>query len=112
MHCACTGHHCPRRPPPCRAPSQVGLSNYASAYCVGLLVARRVLTKLGLADTYKGQEEPDGEDYNVEAVEDGPRPFYCLLDTGLKRTSTGSKVGRRAGSVQGQARTAAAACMR
>lgn len=28
----------------------------------------------------------------MEAVDDGPRPFYCLLDTGLKRTSTGSKV--------------------
>lgn len=55
-------------------------------------MARRVLTKFGLADTYKGQEEPDGEDFNVEAVEDGPRPFYCLLDSGLKRTSTGSKV--------------------
>ena len=33
-----------------------------------------------------------GEDYNVEEVADGPRPFRCLLDTGLKRTSTGSKV--------------------
>eukprot|EP00967_Tisochrysis_lutea_P036856 scaffold44411_cov21-Tisochrysis_lutea.AAC.1 len=72
--------------------AQVGLTNYSAAYCVGLLVARRILTKLNLADTYKGQEEPDGEDYNVEPVEDGPRPFYCLLDTGLKRTSTGSKV--------------------
>jgi large subunit ribosomal protein L5e len=70
----------------------VGLTNYSAAYCVGLLCARRVLTKFGLADTYKGVEEADGEDYNVEAVEDGPRPFYCLLDTGLKRTSTGSKV--------------------
>lgn len=40
----------------------------------------------------QGVEEADGEDYNVEAVEDGPRPFYCLLDAGLKRTSTGSKV--------------------
>ncbi|GFH05536.1 component of cytosolic 80S ribosome and 60S large subunit [Haematococcus lacustris] len=71
---------------------KVGLTNYSAAYCVGLLCARRVLTKFGLADTYAGQEEPDGADYNVEAVEDGPRPFYCLLDTGLKRTSTGSKV--------------------
>uniref|UniRef100_A0A7S0S127 Large ribosomal subunit protein uL18 C-terminal eukaryotes domain-containing protein n=1 Tax=Chlamydomonas leiostraca TaxID=1034604 RepID=A0A7S0S127_9CHLO len=71
---------------------KVGLTNYSAAYCVGLLVARRVLAKFGLADTYKGCEEPDGEDYNVEAVDDGPRPFYCLLDTGLKRTSTGSKV--------------------
>lgn len=32
-----------------------------------------------------------GEDYNVEAADEGPRPFYCLLDAGLKRTSTGSK---------------------
>lgn len=69
----------------------VGLKNYAAAYCVGLLLARRVLTKFGLADTYAGQTEPDGEDYNVEAADDGPRPFYCLLDAGLKRTSTGSK---------------------
>lgn len=71
---------------------KVGLTNYSAGYCVGLLCARRVLTKFGLADTYKGQEEPDGEDYNVEAAEEGPRPFYCLLDAGLKRTSTGSKV--------------------
>jgi large subunit ribosomal protein L5e len=70
----------------------VGLTNYSAAYATGLLVARRVLTKFGLADTYKGQEEADGEDYNVEAEEGAPRPFYCLLDAGLKRTSTGSKV--------------------
>ena len=38
------------------------------------------------------QEEATGEDYNVEEVDDGPRPFTALLDTGLKRTSTGSKV--------------------
>ena len=69
----------------------VGLTNYSAAYATGLLLARRILTKFGLADTYKGQEEPDGEDYNVEQVDDGPRPFYCLLDAGLKKTSTGSK---------------------
>ena len=38
------------------------------------------------------QEEATGEDFNVEEVDDGPRPFSALLDTGLKRTSTGSKV--------------------
>ena len=38
------------------------------------------------------QEEATGEDYNVEAADEGPRPFTALLDTGLKRTSTGSKV--------------------
>ena len=51
-----------------------------------------MLTKFGLADTYKGQEEATGEDFNVEEAEDGPRPFTALLDAGLKRTSTGSKV--------------------
>ncbi len=30
-----------------------GLTNYAAAYCTGLLLARRVLTKFGLADTYQ-----------------------------------------------------------
>ncbi|KAG2493843.1 hypothetical protein HYH03_008059 [Edaphochlamys debaryana] len=69
-----------------------GLTNYSSCYCVGLLVARRILTKFKLDKHYPGNVEPDGEDYNVEPVEEGPRPFYCLLDTGLKRTSTGSKV--------------------
>merc|ERR1712226_1161171 len=69
-----------------------GLTNYSAGYATGLLLARRVLTKFNMADTYKGQEEPDGEDYTVEPEDDAPRPFYCLLDTGLKRTSTGSKV--------------------
>jgi large subunit ribosomal protein L5e len=71
-----------------------GLTNYSAAYCTGLLLARRVLTKFKLADTYKGMEDPDavGEDYNVDEEDDQPRPFTALLDTGLKRTSTGSKV--------------------
>lgn len=69
-----------------------GFTNYAATYATGLLLARRVLGKFGLADIYKGQEEATGEDFNVEEVEDGPRPFTALLDTGLKRTSTGSKV--------------------
>jgi len=69
-----------------------GLTNYAAAYCTGLLLARRVLSKLGLAEAYKGLQEASGEDYLVEENDDGPRPFFCLLDVGLKRTSTGSKV--------------------
>merc|ERR1712118_432133 len=69
-----------------------GLNNYAAAYCTGLLIARRILTKLGLADAYKGLAEASGEDYLVEENEEGPRPFFCLLDVGLKRTSTGSNV--------------------
>ena len=70
---------------------KVGLTNYAAGYCVGLLLARRLLSQLGLASTYVGLEEATGEDYNVE--EEGERkPFYCILDTGLVKTSTGAKV--------------------
>jgi large subunit ribosomal protein L5e len=70
----------------------VGHSNYASAYAVGLLLARRTLKKFGLADKYQGQTTVTGEDYNVEPIADGPRPLRAVLDTGLKRTSTGSRV--------------------
>jgi len=70
----------------------VGLTNYAAAYATGLLLARRHLTKLGLASRYIGKDSIDGEDYTVEPLEDGPRPFFALLDSGLARTTTGSRV--------------------
>merc|ERR1711998_202256 len=71
----------------------IGLTNYASAYCTGLLVARRALTKIGLADKYAATEEPSGEAYIVDELddEDAPRPFKAVLDVGLKRTTTGSR---------------------
>jgi len=68
-----------------------GLKNYSAAYCTGLLLARRLLKKLGLDELYEGKTEVDGNDFNVEANEE-KRPFRCFLDTGLKRTSTGAKV--------------------
>lgn len=70
----------------------VGLTNYAAAYATGLLLARRLLKKFGLDEKYEGNTGDVGEDYNVDANDEGPRPFVALLDTGLKRTSTGSKV--------------------
>ncbi|KAK9458646.1 60S ribosomal protein uL18 [Lipomyces oligophaga] len=69
-----------------------GLTNWAAAYAVGLLVARRTLQKLGLDETYTGVEEADGEFTLTEAVEDGPRPFKCYLDVGLHRTTTGARI--------------------
>ena len=37
--------------------------------------------------------EPEGQFALTErADEDGPRPFKCYLDTGLKRTSTGNRI--------------------
>ena len=71
---------------------KTGLSNYSAGYCVGLLIARRVLEKFGMAEAYDGVEEADGEEYTVEPEDGEKRPFFCILDTGLKRTSTGSKV--------------------
>jgi large subunit ribosomal protein L5e len=68
------------------------VTNYAAAYATGLLIARRLLTKLNLADKYKGVEKVDGNDYNVEELADGPRPFRAYLDVGLNRTTTGAKV--------------------
>lgn len=69
----------------------MGLTNYASAYATGLLLARRHLLKIGLAETYKGLEEANGDDYNVE--KEGQRaPFRAVLDVGLARTVTGAKV--------------------
>jgi len=69
---------------------KLGLTNYAAAYAVGLLLARRVNEKLKL--DYVGQEEIDGEDFNVEADPEGKRPFKAFLDVGLARTSTGAKI--------------------
>merc|ERR1711970_1559759 len=80
----------------------VGLKNYAAHYCTGLLLARRVLQKFKMDELYKGQEEVDGEEYNVEPNDDGPRPFRCFLDVGLTRTTTGNKVfGALKGAVDG-----------
>jgi len=71
-----------------------GLTNWTAAYATGLLVARRALTKLGLADKYQGVTEPDGTLSLTQSLddEDAPRPFKCYLDVGLKRTTTGSRV--------------------
>ena len=59
-----------------------------------MLVARRALTKLGLADKYEGVAEPDGTLKLTETLdeENAPRPFKCYLDVGLRRTTTGSRV--------------------
>jgi large subunit ribosomal protein L5e len=66
-------------------------TNYATAYATGLLLARRVNAKLGL--DYVGNTNIDGEDYNVEAPEDAAKkPFKAILDVGLRRTTTGSRL--------------------
>lgn len=71
---------------------KVGLTNYAAAYCTGLLLARRVLKKLGLDTIYAGTEEVDGDEYHVEDVDGERRAFRAYLDVGLARTSTGARL--------------------
>lgn len=73
-----------------------GLTNYSACYITGLLLARRLLKKIGLADTYKGAKAVDGNDYDVsvdaEALKHSRRAFKAVLDVGLKRTTTGARV--------------------
>jgi len=81
---------------------KVGLTNYAAAYCTGLLVARRLLKKLGLDSLYSGCTEVTGGEYNVEPAEGQPNAFRCYLDVGLSRTTTGARVfGAMKGAVDG-----------
>ncbi|CAL9040529.1 unnamed protein product [Musa banksii] len=70
---------------------EVGLTNYAAAYCTGLLLARRVLKTLEMDEEYQGNVEATGEDFSVEPAE-SRRPFRALLDVGLVRTTTGNRV--------------------
>jgi len=69
---------------------KLGLTNYAAAYATGLLLARRINKKFNLS--YEGNTEINGEDYNVEAAEEGAKPFRALLDVGLARTTSGARV--------------------
>lgn len=69
-----------------------GLTNYAAAYCTGLLCARRLLQDKNLADMYKGNQKVDGGYYTVADEVGDRRPFKAHLDVGLVRTTTGNRV--------------------
>jgi large subunit ribosomal protein L5e len=79
-----------------------GLTNYAACYATGLLLSRRLLTKLGLEKKYAGVKETDGKVFEVKDSEDGPRAFKAVLDIGLARTTTGARIfGCLKGAVDG-----------
>jgi len=71
---------------------KVGLTNYAAAYCTGLLCARRLLHKFKLDKKYAGNAKVDGTSYLVEEPKSGPKPFRAALDVGLAKTTTGARV--------------------
>jgi len=84
-----------------------GLTNYAAAYATGLLLARRTLTKVGLAEKFPGAKEADGAFTPVRTKKDdleqtGRFPFKAILDVGLARTTTGARIfGVMKGAVDG-----------
>jgi large subunit ribosomal protein L5e len=70
-----------------------GLTNYSAAYCTGLLIARRLLKKVGLDSEYGNNTDVTGEYFNVADDEkEDKRPFKALLDVGIHRTTTGARV--------------------
>lgn len=94
--CAAYSHELPRYG------VKVGLTNYAAAYCTGLLLARRLLKQLKLDEIYQGQTKIDGDEFSNEDVDGQPGAFRCYLDVGLFRTTTGARVfGAMKGAVDG-----------
>jgi len=74
---------------------KAGFKNYSASYATGLLLARRVLTKLGMASKYQGylgKVDTYGKYFAVKEIEGERRPFYVILDVGLNRTTTGAKI--------------------
>jgi large subunit ribosomal protein L5e len=83
--CAAYAHELPRYG------VMFGFTNYAAAYCTGLLCARRLLTKLNIAEKFNGQTELKAEEFDFASVE-GSRSFKAYLDVGVRRTTTGSRI--------------------
>ena len=67
---------------------KVGLTNYAAAYCTGLLLARRLLTQLNIADKFEGKTDLEEEDSTLAP----DSAFRAFLDVGLTRTNKGNRV--------------------
>merc|ERR1719240_89366 len=97
--CSAYGHELPSHG------LKVGLTNFSAAYCVGLLCATRSKSKFALNSVYPKMKLSVGAGVMTETIAKGPRPFNLILDTGLKRTSTGSKLfGLLKGAVDGGVR--------
>jgi len=84
--CAAYAHELPRYG------VKVGLTNYAAAYCTGLLLARRLLKNLKLDEIYAGNDDVNGDEYYVESEDGQPGAFRCYLDVGLAHTTTGARI--------------------
>jgi large subunit ribosomal protein L5e len=86
----------------------VGHTNYAAAYATGLLLARRALTRLGIADKFEGNKDVNGKYTPVRTKKDDQDddesrfPFKAIMDVGLARTTTGARIfGAMKGCIDG-----------
>jgi len=70
---------------------KVGWTNYAACYATGLLLARRWLHQLGKDKRFSGVKSVTGKHYLVEG-EGEEKPKRCILDIGLRRTTTGARM--------------------
>ena len=61
---------------------KVGLTNYAAAYCTGLLLARRLLNMFGMDKIFEGQVEVTGDEsmWKVLMVNLVPSPLTWMQD--------------------------------
>ena len=81
---------------------KLGLTNYATAYCTGLLLARQTLQKHKLDSIYKGITDVTGGEFENKPVNGEKHPFRYYLDVGLARTTTSATVfGALKGTVDG-----------
>ncbi|KAM8784489.1 LOW QUALITY PROTEIN: large ribosomal subunit protein uL18-like [Rhynchonycteris naso] len=71
---------------------KVSLTNYAAAYCTGLLLAHRLLNRFGMDQIDEGQGKMTDDEHNVKSIDGQPGTFACCLIAGLVRTTTGNKV--------------------
>lgn len=82
-----------------------GLTNYAAAYCTGLLTSRRLLAildkenekreiKSNMLQDFELIKEVTGEDVNFKELceKKDLHPFICYLDLGLVRATSGNRV--------------------
>lgn len=70
-----------------------GLTSYPAAYATGLLLARRLLSKLQMDKMYTGNQNLDGKDYDVSTTPNSERrPFKAVLDIGIRRPTVGNRV--------------------
>lgn len=67
-----------------------GYKNYPAAYCTGLLIGRRLLNKWKMDGIFKPNNKL-GDEFHVEEKDD-KTPVKCVLDVGIRPTTTGSRL--------------------